>query len=538
MALIEAEHFSFAYPQSSQNVLNDLCFCVEEGEFILFCGPSGSGKTTLLRHLKHSIAPYGTKSGQIRFDGKPIESCSARQLASEIGFVFQNPEEQIVCDQAFAEMAFGPENLGFPPSEIRRRVAEMASFFGIERFFEQDTHLLSGGQKQILNLASVLVTQPKLLILDEPTSQLDPISAGEFLSALQKLNRELGLTVLISEHRLEDFYPLADRVCLMEAGEIRAFAPPQECARWMFQHAHPMALALPVPVQVAHRTAPQGEAFPLTIREGRAFLREHRRPQACAPAVEPSLSSGLLCEAKQVFFRYEKHSPDILKGCSLALHKGEMLALFGGNGTGKTTLLHLFAGLLAPYRGSIKQGHECRSALLPQNPRAVFLKDRFYDDLLFLARQNSIPVSRIEELIARYSFFQPLPALFDRNPMDFSGGELQRASLFKLLLLSPSLLLLDEPTKGLDAFSKQRLAEILAALQRDGIGFLLATHDIEFAAAYADSCALLFRGEVVSCAPPHQFFTNNRFYTTQACKLSQGILPGCITGEEVAERCI
>ena len=254
MAFINFKDFHFTYPLAKRPALKQLNLTIEQGEFVVFCGVSGCGKTTLLKQLKQDLAPHGERSGRIFLNGQALDTLTERERAEKIGYVLQNPENQLVTDKVWHELAFGLENLGVEPSTIRRRVAEMANFFGIQGLFHHDTMHLSGGQKQLLNLASVMVMQPEVLILDEPTSQLDPIAATEFIQTLQKLNKELGLTILLVEHRLEEVYPLADRVVMLEQGKIIANGTPKDVATALqaIDRNHPMLFGSPTPLRSHH----------------------------------------------------------------------------------------------------------------------------------------------------------------------------------------------------------------------------------------------------------------------------------------------
>ena len=548
MPVFQAKNLSFCYHNSTHSVLQDVNFTIQPGEFILLCGQSGCGKTTLLRHLKHLIAPVGKMTGELLFEGEPIQTIKERRLVSDIGFVFQVPDDQIVCNRVFAEMAFGLENLGIPSDEIRRRVAEMASFFGIEHYFSQTIETLSGGQKQILNLASVMAMQPKVLILDEPTSQLDPISSSEFFAVLSRLNQELGLTIIITEHKLEEIYPLVDRVFLMEEGKFLVQDTPKVAASWIGKHQHNMRYALPTASRIYQQLDCPGE-IPLTVKEGREMLGQLEviKTIPLKKCIQPKQKPVL--KVKEVCFRYEKNGSDVLHNLSLEVFPGELLSILGGNGAGKTTLLHLLCKMYRPYQGKIKlngkdlaklpQKEICQNhlAYLPQNPLMVFVKDTVKQDLLFLAETQKIDPKQIEQTIQAYSFFQDILPLMERNPMDLSGGELQRAAFLKILLLKPQVILLDEPTKGLDAFSKHDLSFILKELKQHGITILMVTHDIEFSAEYSDRCALLFNGEIVSTGTPKEFFSSNHFYTTAASKISKGRLEQAVTCQDVVEQC-
>ena len=535
---IEIEHFSFYYPEQAEKTLDDLTLTVEQGEFLVLCGPSGCGKSTLLRQLKTVLAPHGRRLGSIRFEGCPLEELDQREQSAGIGFVQQDPENQIVTDKVWHELAFGLESLGYDTPTIRRRVAEMASFFGIQTWFYKNVTELSGGQKQLLNLASIMAMQPSVLILDEPTSQLDPIAAADFLATLGKINRELGTTVVLTEHRLEDAFPLASRVAVMDRGRLLCTGSPAEVGAILRGAGHSMFLAMPTPMRIWASAPDAGGHCPVTVREGRDWLTKFAdghplmelpsEPRRTYPD-EPAIT------AEGLWFKYEKELPDVVKGLSLTVRRGEFLALLGGNGTGKTTSLKLLSGLQKPYRGEVKLVG--RVGVLPQNPQALFVKKTVREDLFEILKGRNFSGKAQEERVAWAVRLCRLEGLLDRHPYDLSGGEQQRAALAKVLLLGPEILLMDEPTKGLDAEFKQVFAEILQSLLRQGVTLLMVSHDIEFCARYAHRCALFFDGSIVTEAPPRAFFSGNSFYTTSANRMARGLLPEAVTAEDVIQAC-
>ncbi len=552
MEIFRVENLIFKYPQAKRQALDGLSFSVQSGEFVTLCGQSGCGKTTLLRLLNKMIAPHGEKEGKIFYQGQALEVFDRADTAAEIGFVLQQPESQIVTDKVWHELAFGLENLGVPSEVIRRRVGEMAGFFGIEEWFNKDVEELSGGQKQLLNLASVMVMQPKVLILDEPTSQLDPIAAADFIYTLQRLNRELGLTVILSEHRLEDVFPVADRVMVMDEGKIAAFDNPRKIAGALkkVDRDHPMLKALPCAVRVFEALKPKGDS-PLTVKEGRLFLEENYKSDTKElPAEKPEGSNEYAAKLKDVWFRYEKDTPDVLRGLNLSVKTGEHYCILGGNGTGKTTSLNVLSGLNKAYAGKINvlgkkikdyKGNELYRgtlAMLPQNPQSVFFKNTVLEDLEEICSALGYDDKKTKAEISAISQRLSIDRLLNSHPFDLSGGEQQKCALAKMLLLKPRLLLLDEPTKGIDAFAKLNLLELLKELKSDGITILTVTHDIEFAALSADRCALFFDGEIISQDLPHEFFSQNSFYTTAANRIARSLYPKAITCEDVIELCL
>ena len=535
---IEIEHFSFYYPEQAEKTLDDLTLTVEQGEFLVLCGPSGCGKSTLLRQLKTVLAPHGRRLGSIRFEGCPLEELDQREQSAGIGFVQQDPENQIVTDKVWHELAFGLESLGYDTPTIRRRVAEMASFFGIQTWFYKNVTELSGGQKQLLNLASIMAMQPSVLILDEPTSQLDPIAAADFLATLGKINRELGTTVVLTEHRLEDAFPLASRVAVMDRGRLLCTGSPAEVGAILRGAGHSMFLAMPTPMRIWASAPDAGGHCPVTVREGRDWLTKFAdghplmelpsEPRRTYPN-EPAIT------AEGLWFKYEKELPDVVKGLSLTVRRGEFLALLGGNGTGKTTSLKLLSGLQKPYRGEVRLAGSV--GVLPQNPQALFVKKTVREDLFEILKGRNFSGKAQEERVAWAVRLCRLEGLLDRHPYDLSGCEQQRAALAKVLLLGPEILLMDEPTKGLDAEFKQVFAEILQSLLRQGVTLLMVSHDIEFCARYAHRCALFFDGSIVTEAPPRAFFSGNSFYTTSANRMARGLLPEAVTAEDVIQAC-
>ncbi len=541
MAHFEIEALSFTYPSAKTPSLREVSLKVEPGEYLVLCGKSGSGKTTLLRQLKSVLAPHGKKTGTVRFGGVPLDRIDAHEQAAKIGFVMQNPDDQIVTDKVWHELAFGLESLGCDQRTMRLRVAEMASYFGISGWFHRNVAELSGGQKQLLNLASIMAMQPEVLILDEPTSQLDPIAASDFLNTVRKINRELGTTVIITEHRLEDIYHAADRVVVMENGAIAAEGTPRDVGAALYARKSEMFAALPTPVRVFYEAGAAGQC-PLTVREGRTWLTgvfSEAPPRFLSPERPESAQSGKkpALRIREAWFRYEKDAPDILRGVSLDVQTGSLHAVVGSNGAGKSTTLKAICGICRIYRGHIEilgkplkkyQSGELFSgclSMLPQDPKSLFVKKTVREELEEMSGDGA-KRERIAELCE-------ITALLDAHPYDLSGGEQQRAALAKVLLTEPRLLLLDEPTKGLDAFFKQKLAAILARLKQRGITVVMVSHDVEFCAEYADRVSMFFDGQVLTTETPHAFFGANSFYTTAANRMSRCVFTGAVTASDV-----
>ena len=537
MELYSFKNVDFTYPEGGKKALSGLSFSVRQGEFLILCGPSGCGKSTLLRHLKPCLAPHGALSGEIRYLGAPLSQLSQREQARQIGFVLQSPENQVVTDKVWHELAFGLESLGCDTPTIRRRVAEIAAFFGIERWFYQEVAALSGGQKQLLSLASVMAMQPRVLILDEPTAQLDPIAAGDFLAILGKINRELGTTVILTEHRLEEAFPYATRVMVLDDGAILCDDRPERVGLQLREKENGMFLAMPTAMRV-WAAVNTGLDCPITIRDGADFLSRRGEEQPLLPLEEeapPVFPDALTVACENLWFRYEKDSPDIVKGLSLRLHRGEFYAILGGNGAGKTTALRLFSGLRTPYRGTVRL--EGRAAHLPQNPQTLFVKRTVREDLYQVFHGTGTPKAEQDQALAEMVALCGLGALLDRHPYDLSGGEQQRCALAKVLLTRPEILLLDEPTKGLDAEFKVTFSVILRRLLARGVTILMVSHDVAFCAEYAHRCGLFFDGSIVAEGTPRAFFSGNSFYTTPANRMARHLLPEAVTVRDVIRCC-
>lgn len=464
---IEARGFAFRYPESTASI-GPLDWTVEEGAFQLLVGATGSGKTTLLSSCKPAIAPAGECAGALRAFGRPVDELDAREAAATVGYVAQSPENQIVCDSVWHELAFGLENLGVEQDEMRRRVAEVAHFFGIEPWFRRSVAELSGGQKQMTTLAGTLAMQPRLLLLDEPTAQLDPVAEKNFLHALFRVNRELGITVVVATHAPEAMAEYAtDTVELREGTLIRCFEP----------------------------------------RAGvSAFRRSESVPVAPASAQDDEAAYAV--SLHDIHLRYARDADWVLRGCDLRVTAGSIHAVVGGNGCGKSTLLRAIARVVKPERGRVENCLAARQALLPQDPKTLFVCDTVAEELREWQANCGYDNAAIDGVLARFG----LDARVSNHPYDLSGGQQQLLAFAKLLLTDPDLLLLDEPTKGLDAPSKLLVARTLCDLAQAGATVVLATHDLTFAALVADAATMLFDGEAVCTEPAAAFFAGNLFY--------------------------
>ena len=536
MELFKIQNLTFTYPELEVPVLHDVSMALNQGDFAVLAGPSGCGKSTMLRQLKTVLAPHGNKTGEILYRGIPLDHVDNRTQAAKIGFVLQDPDSQIVTDKVWHELAFGLESLGVDNTTIRGRVAEMASFFGIQTWFHMEVTQLSGGQKQLLNLASIMVLQPDILILDEPTSQLDPIAATDFLQTLGRINRELGTTILICEHRLEDVIPMANRLLILDRGELIADDSPVGTFEILRNRKHTMLHSMPTPMRIWSNLN-WNTPCPMTVSDGRNQLTdwtgEHTLKQV--PVRNGTTLNGKPClELEEVWFRYEKDTPDILKSVSMKAYPGELFCLLGGNGTGKSTTLSILSGIRKPYRGK----RICRAkkvVALPQNPQMLLVKKNVREELLsaFPGKKLHEVADKITEMVSLCR----LEGVLDRHPFDLSGGEQQRTALAKVLLQDPEVLLLDEPTKGVDNDFKLTFAQIVKELTAKGACVIMVSHDVEFCAQYADRCGLFFDGGIVTQDAPQPFFAGKSFYTTSANRMARHLLPNAVTADDVIEAC-
>ena len=549
---LNIEKLSFTYPLSSSTSakvdkafsLQDISFSIDEGSFTLLCGMSGSGKSTLLRLIKPELAPCGNFSGKIEIFGAQNTQLTAVQSAKKIGFVMQNPQTQIVMDTVWHELAFPLENLGLSTEEIRRKVAETAHFFGISNWFNKKTSELSGGQQQVLNLASALAVQPSLLLLDEPIAQLDPIAANKFIQLLSKINKELGITIIVASHSLQDLIEIADNILYLEAGALTCIKNTQDFACWCFEEQLPICESLPHVTQIVASLQDfcnnsKDFSLPLSVKEGRVFLQNMLNN--CAAEETPnaekdqSFSKKIkrekesLVSVKNIWYRYNKNDDFVLQGASFDLMEGEVHAILGSNGCGKSTLLKMLAKAYKPVRGKVISKKDIQICMMPQDPRTLFVCDTSMEDLQELMHKFNYTQNDIETIL----HVLDMAKLANIHCFDLSGGQLQKAALAKLLLLKPDVLLLDEPAKGLDAKAKQEFVSILKKLAANGCAIAIATHDLDFAASVADRCSMLFGGEITCTENIKDFFCGNMFFTTQTNCMTRNIIDGCILPQDV-----
>lgn len=560
MEILRVDGLKFSYPNQLKKALNNINFSIDEGDFVLICGESGCGKSTLLRHLKPELSPHGQVSGDIYYYSQKINDYSSKQLASEIGYVLQNPDSQIVTDKVWHELAFGLENMGLDTQSIRLRVAEMASFFGIQGWFRKNVNDLSGGQKQLLNLASIMAMQPKILILDEPTSQLDPIAAKDFIDTLVRINKELSTTIIMTEHNLEDIYSVCDKVIVMEDGKVICNDTNYKVVDILSgDKNHKMFKSLPTPSKIYNQLNEYLEGAsksPLTVKDCRQWLNDSMDEVTITKLddteTEINISKKdreIAIELKDVYFQYNKISEPTIRDLSFKVYKGEIYSILGGNGTGKSTTLSLVARQRKPQRGKIfinniemkkynnKSLYENNLALLPQNPQSLFVFETVREDLEEVLILKNKDREYIDKEVKRVSKLLDIEHLLEHHPYDLSGGELQRAGMAKVMLLNPKIILLDEPTKGLDAYCKEEIGKMLMKLRDMGVTIVVVSHDIEFSARYSDRCAMFFDGSIVSEGTPKEFFLGNNFYTTVSNRIARNIFEDTLIYEDVVSLC-
>lgn len=542
--VLELRNVTFCYPSVQIPAVEDICLSVYPSEIVVLCGQSGCGKSTLLRHMKKNQIPFGSGSGNIFFDGADLEKMDNREAAGRIGFVGQEPDAQIVTDTVWHELAFGLENLGVPGEEIRRRTAETAEYLGMGPIFRKSVWELSGGQKQLLNLASVLVMRPDVLILDEPTAQMDPISANRFIQTLQRLNQDFGTAIVLSEQRLEEVLPVSDKIYFMHRGKIVSGGPVSACSRLLAEceekigEALPVKEALPVAVRAFAACEPfeRQDTCPVSVREGRNWLETRRREESLsAKPFEKDISVGrkkrkdIVLQARHVGFSYNE-GKRVLDDFSVRVEAGCFFVLLGGNGSGKTTALKLLSGVYKKC-GQGRITRRGRTLYLAQNPQSLFTEVTAEEELAEALSRNE-DSREVERMLA----FLDLERLRDSNPMDLSGGEKQRLALGKILLRRPEVLLLDEPTKGLDAAFKDKLSNYFSVLRESGVTIVMASHDLEFCAANATHTGLMFDGSLISEGPVREFFAGNAYYTTAAARMADGILPDCLMCRDIVRQ--
>lgn len=584
MALIRFENVDFTYPGAENRALDNINIEINDGDFVLICGPSGCGKTTLIKQLLPEICPYGHREGRIVYyglthnpdvyDGQnkgcDLDELSPRDLARTFGFVGQNPQSQMVTDKVWHELAFGMENIGTTQEIMERRIAEICEFFGMQSWLDKDVASLSGGEMQMVHLASVMVMEPRVLILDEPTGQLDPLAARNFLDMLTRINQELGTTIILVEHHLEEAYAMADMVVAMDEASVKCVGNPRDVAGELgFRAGLPSALIIAKSVlDGAGEKMPVNviDDLPLNVAEGQKWLRRlmvvhtaDRQDDVSIDQIQKTEStSDVILKTQELCFAYDEGKA-VLQDCSFSISRGEIFTLLGGNGTGKSTLLKLLSTTLKPAYGTIEVlgrklggfkdsiqlkrkgdktplGYE-GMVLLPQDPMALFTEITVWDELRESLDGLPYSLDEKDKLVLDMLQQLKLTGYEKRHPYDLSGGQQQMLAIGKLLLLKPQIILMDEPTKGLDYDRKIALGQMITELAADGISFLIVSHDIEFAARFSHRCGLMHDGRIVAVDNAKSFFAGNSFFTTAANRMARRFCPEAVLPEEVIAFC-
>ncbi len=549
MVDIKVENLSFTYP-GGKKALKDINFEIQSGRFVVLCGESASGKTTLLRMLKKELSPLGKTEGNVFLFEKERKDLTLRESAEKIGFLLQNPEFQLVTHSVQSEIAFGLENLGLESGEIHLRLAEIASYFSLSNIMDKKISELSGGQKQLVCLAAVAAMHPSVLILDEPTSRLDPMTSELFVETVFRLCRENGITVIISEHRLENLIAKADRVIVLEDGKIICDKPPQKISKEIFSKSEFVKASMPVSMRLHAALKLDGDA-PLTVSQGRLMLSKlffDKKPTKQLNLKEEVNQNESAVKMRNVAFAYDK-SGYVLKSLNLDVKKGSFFAILGENAVGKSTVMKLMCGLIECKKGTIElfgknikkysstELYRYTTAYLSQNCENLFAGPTIREDFENLLKSEKLSSQERNERISFVSEFFEIKNLLSSHPYDVSGGELQRAAIAMTMLRPLKLLLLDEPTKAMDNLFKKQFAQKIRELCESGVTVVIVSHDIEFCAKYCDECALIFDGVCSVQKSVHKFFSNNFFYTTAANKISRHIFNGAITESEVLALC-
>ena len=535
----QIKNLNFKYPNSKKRSLNNINLDIYEEEFVLICGVSGSGKTTLLKCLNPYLTPKGNLSGDIKFFNKSINDINNKSITKQIAYLSQYADEQIVCLNPIHELAFGLENLGISPSIIKLRIAEIINFFGIEKLIKKNISSMSGGEKQLLNLASVMIMQPKVLLLDEPTSQLDPIATSSFISNIKKINSELGTTIVLVEHKTDGLLEFSSRFISLKDGHIDLNCQPLDNIN--ISSNNDVFECMPSSFKISKKICENHNLSispAISIPEGRKFLKSII-DKSCDNKqflnYKKNHTKSYAIELKNIWFRYSRKDIDILKNLSLKIPLGEISCILGNNGSGKTTLLSIIGKVLKPYSGKIFTDKNIKIAGLAQNPKAMFSKDSVFLDLIDTLKYTNNMYN--ENKISYVSDLLEISSILHKHPYDLSGGELQKVALAKILILEPNVILLDEPSKGIDPLFKSKLSKILLNLKNNGKTIIIVSHDMDFCANIVDNCALMFNGEIVAFDDPKQFFSNNAFYTTIANKISKDLCKGLVTNEDVILFC-
>lgn len=526
--MISINNFSFTYPEQSRPAVKDISLTIEKGAFALLVGESGAGKSTILRCLNGLVPHFsgGEMSGELTVNGIDPVKATPKVMSQHVGFVFQDPETQFIVDRVEDEIAFTLENLGMEPEKMRSRVEFVLELLELKPNRLRRIDSLSGGEQQRVAIATALALQPRILVLDEPTSQLDPESARQVLEAVTRLNKQHGLTIIISEHRIERIIHFVDTLIFLQPNTPGVIiGRPQEVLS---------------KTDLLPPSARLGKFFnisplPLTAEDGKSLFHDHEIQKT-----ERTVKKLSEKDPKPPFIEVEDlvvdlGSKTIINHVGLTLHKTEILVLMGPNGSGKTTLLRAIIGLLKIKSGEIKIHGEstnglsvaqiCRqAAYLPQNPNSLLFSESVADELM-VSINNRHPSMDEQALLSAQSHVQQtlvrtgLEGYSEMYPRDLSVGQRQRVAIGAVTITSPRILLMDEPTRGLDNTAKQSLANLLVEWRDAGMGILLVTHDVELAASIADRVALLENGVISACGDPSQVLRSSPVFTPQIAVL-------------------
>lgn len=533
MVFLETKNLSFKYLDNSF-ILSDVNFSLDKGDFCLVVGKTGCGKTTLLKLLKKEITPSGELKGLVKIDGFDLKDYDS----SKIVYMFQNPSRQIVSDKVYHEIVFGLEARGLEKGVIETKLAEIVNYLDINDLLEKHTMELSGGEAQLVSLASLLVLDPEVILLDEASSQLDPLTRKKFLEILKRINQDFGITIILVEHNLEDVLEFTDKIIVLDKGKMIYFGLKEEAINFLASNKQYFAF-LPKTLQIS-KYLDLGSL--LHLKDVKEALKNKYKNEINF-SYEAKVFEKEIIKAEDLYYRYSKKEKDVLEKLSLTVYDNEILGLVGGNGVGKTTLLKNLAGIRSFYSGKIEiENKNIRKykgnilyknliAYLPQDPLTLFLKRTVGEDLEYYVKSLDLDKALLEELLVKFD----LKPLLEMSPYDLSGGELQKAAFTKILLSKPKILFLDEPTKGMDFSLREELKEILMDLKAKGATIIIATHDLEFIASVADRVGIMFNGKVLSLTDSHSFFSNSDFYTTVASLASRDLYDKVITVPELVE---
>ncbi|MEE8824278.1 putative HMP/thiamine import ATP-binding protein YkoD [Lentilactobacillus sunkii] len=539
--LIKVDHLTFTYPDQKTPVIDDVNLVINRGQFVVIAGATGSGKTTLINHFKKELVPNGDRQGQVLINQKPISKLSKLESAKTVGYVAQDPTIQPIMSTVIDELAFALENVGEPSDEIERRIAELANYLGLDQLLHQSIESLSGGQLQLVNLASVLILRPEVILLDEPAAQLDPLSTQHFFEVLNRVHEELGITIVMTEHHLGSVLAFADRLILLQGRHVSFDGLPRVGIAKM---AADSQLRYFVP-QVSHLfldTNKKLTKLPISVAEGQKRISDEKIKfvSAIKPTI-PAVSEDHMLTAKNLTFSFDKQR-NVIDRLDLTISSGDWLSIVGKNGSGKSTLLNILAGLRIPQHGKAKVANQVvwkiptasriqTISFLSQTPSLQFGEETVEKELMKQAHELRLdfPDKQAKMMIDRLH----LSAVADQSPFDISGGQQQVLGVALALLAKPKLLILDEPTKGLDPYTKHFLGQILQEVNTSGMTILMASHDMEFSAAYSKHCAFMFDGHLNTVLPTREFFANNFFFTTSINRLLRVQVPMAIMPEDV-----